>query len=80
MLEFLRRLVERFTSPPIEPVPKALPKPAIRECCQNPDNLVRSHYGPDKTMDMCKVCGARHYILRAEPGKIAGKGMPVGKK
>lgn len=72
MLEFLRRLLGYPEPPQIEPAPK----PGRRECCQNPENLVRSHYGPDKTMDMCKVCGARHFVFRAEPGKMGVKLTP----
>jgi len=68
MIEFLRRLFRPAPEPPqVEPVSEPEPEP---RCCDDPENLVRSHYGPDKIMDMCKVCGRRHFRFKAEPGKI----------
>ncbi len=52
----------------------------IKSCCQKAENLVRSRLGPDLTMDTCQVCGAKHYRLKAEPGKIGTKGMPIGRQ
>lgn len=75
MIEWLRSLFQPAPEPPqIEPEPKPEPE----RCCDNPENLVRSHYGPDKVMDMCKICGRRHFRFTAEPGKIGVTLTPPG--
>ncbi len=53
---------------------------AIRSCCQKPENLERKRLAPDLVVDICKICGAKHYTLKAEPGKLGTKGMPIGKR
>ena len=55
-------------------------RPRIRPCCQEPENLMRSRLGPDSVVDICRVCGARHFRLKAEPGKLGTKGMPIGRR
>lgn len=53
---------------------------AVKSCCQKAENLERSRLGPDLVVDTCKVCGAKHYTLKAEPGKLGVELKPLGKQ
>lgn len=71
--EFFRRILRR---PPPLPPHLAARKP----CCQESDNLVRSLYGADRIMDMCRVCGGRHFRMMARPGKLTGEIKPLRRR
>lgn len=53
---------------------------AIKPCCRKAENLVRTHLGPDRHIDKCRVCGARHFRIKAEPGSMGLRIKPLGKK
>lgn len=50
--------------------------PQIKSCCQKAENLVRTRLRPDLVVDVCKVCGCRHFGLKVEPGKMGIRLMP----
>lgn len=41
-----------------------------KECCRKPENLEEVQDGPDRKILTCRVCGCRHFHLKAEPGVI----------
>ena len=57
---------------------------APHECCRTPGNvpLVPDH--PDARPErgcvvrVCRVCGARHFEVNAEPGRLGLRGVPAG--
>lgn len=53
---------------------------AIKPCCRKAENLVRSRLKPDLTVDTCQLCGARHFRLKADPGKMGVRLAPLGKR
>lgn len=53
---------------------------AIKPCCQKPENLVRKRLKPDLVVDVCKVCGAKHYTLKADAGKLGAELKPLGNR
>lgn len=46
---------------------------ASRDCCKQKDNLVRKDTSPTTCTNTCRVCGANHYYMRAEPMDLLGK-------
>lgn len=56
---------------PAEALAKPTAKPP-RECCRDPRNLGRVHRTGmrGQTFRRCRVCGARHFELVAEPGHL----------
>lgn len=58
--------------------------PKARACCRTPGNVpvVPDHPDarPDRgfTVRVCRVCGARHFELQAEPGHVGLMGRRVG--
>lgn len=56
---------------------------AKNTCCQDVVNLEdrtteHSNGRPDLTVLVCRVCGARHFTLRVDPGQIGLKGALLG--
>jgi hypothetical protein len=47
-------------------------------CCEDAANLVvkTDPERPELTIRVCQVCGARHFVLKAEPGVL---GLKVGR-
>lgn len=45
----------------------------VRECCKRPGTLKKLDLGGDSTILVCMVCGANHYHMLAEIGKIGLK-------
>jgi hypothetical protein len=46
-----------------------------KPCCEDAANL-KANVDPDRpslTIHVCQVCGARHFVLKAEPGMIGVK-------
>lgn len=41
-----------------------------KPCCQQSSNLTRQQVQPDLTIDVCSVCGCRHFVLKADPGRF----------
>lgn len=54
--------------------PKIAPnKSTIKECCQDTDNLERHRVSDDKIIDVCKVCGCRHFKFYCKPPVLGTK-------
>lgn len=59
-------------------------KRAPRECCRTPGNVPIVENHPDAKPDrglvvrVCKVCGARHFELTADPGQLGMRGAAIG--
>jgi hypothetical protein len=52
---------------------------AVKECCTKPENLEERPSGkPDLALRVCKVCGARHFELTVDMGKLGLEGGKVG--
>lgn len=49
-----------------------------KECCQKADNLVPHQGRPDLTVNVCKVCGCRHFELVIDPGQFGLMGAGMG--
>lgn len=48
---------------------------ARQECCQPAaGNLRVTEKRDDLTVNTCKVCGSRHFVLKVDPGKLGLKG------
>lgn len=39
----------------------------VKECCLNADNLQESKLSEDLTVQTCRECGCRHFLLTADP-------------
>lgn len=50
----------------------------IRPCCRDPENLARTRLGRDAVVNICQVCGARHFVFKAEPGEMGAELKPLG--
>ena len=62
----------------------------LRECCKDPKNMEREYVftvSEDgsknidenaETLNVCKVCGRRHFRIAADPGQIGVQGLPTG--
>ena len=48
-------------------------KPGVRECCKRPGTLKKLDMPGDSTILVCMVCGAKHYHMLAETGKLGLK-------
>ncbi len=48
-----------------------------RDCCRQTENLVPYQERPDLLVNKCKVCGARHFELTIDPGKLGLVGAPL---
>lgn len=48
-------------------------RPGVPVCCQDPANLDRIRLAADAIMDTCRICGRRHFRIRAEPGSLGVK-------
>jgi hypothetical protein len=50
-----------------------------KACCQDATNLDRSTDPgrPDVVIRICRVCGARHITLRADPGRLGLSGAAL---
>lgn len=42
----------------------------MRPCCQEPENRRIVAREPDRVVEQCLVCGAKHIELVCEPGKF----------
>jgi len=53
----------------------------MNDCCKNPDNLYRRENDPEEApseiIKRCKVCGARHFELTVDPGRLGLKGTDI---
>lgn len=50
-------------------------------CCRMPFNIEQvDDPRPDVLIERCTKCGRRHYILKADPGRIGVAGAPAGGK
>ena len=45
----------------------------MKPCCQEQANRVVVEQRGEATIEQCKVCGCKHYEMRAEPGVIFAK-------
>ena len=54
----------------------------MNSCCKVKENLYQLENdpdaGPSETIDRCKVCGARHFMLTVDPGSLGLKGVSIG--
>lgn len=48
-----------------------------KECCSQPKNLTETQERPDLTVQVCQVCGCRHFELTINPGKIGIQGKQI---
>ena len=48
-----------------------------KECCQKVENLELRLYRPDLVINVCKVCGCRHFELTVDPGKLRLRGQSL---
>jgi len=48
-----------------------------KECCKQPENLVPKQERPDLFINVCKVCGCRHFELTVDPGKLGLRGQSL---
>ena len=46
----------------------------MKECCKKQENRVPVELRNAMMVEKCKVCGCKHYEMRAEPGVIFAKG------
>lgn len=50
----------------------------MRACCQKQENRADPvRLSESLVVAMCRVCGAKHYEMEVEPGKILGDGAEV---
>jgi len=49
-----------------------------KECCKQLENLLPHQERPDLIINVCKVCGCRHFELTIDPGKIGLRGGNIG--
>ena len=47
----------------------------MKECCKNPENRERL----SDTQERCKICGAKHYKIKAESGRLGVRLSSLGK-
>jgi hypothetical protein len=45
----------------------------MKECCQKQENRVDVELRSGMIVQQCKVCGCKHYEMRADPGVIFAK-------
>ncbi len=50
----------------------------MNECCKDKSNLERKEESHDRALDVCRVCGNRHFRMLAEPGQIGAEIKPLG--
>lgn len=54
-------------------------RPGVRKCCKILENMERMHHEkPEMIKTRCKICGANHYRLMAEPGLLGAQINPLG--
>jgi metal-dependent amidase/aminoacylase/carboxypeptidase family protein len=46
----------------------------VKECCKDVDNLVMTHLTKDELVNVCKVCGCRHFELTVDPIQLGIRG------
>jgi hypothetical protein len=51
------------------------PKP--NECCNKSENLKPQQLRPDLVVNVCQVCGRRHFEMTVDPGKFGVVGAPL---
>jgi len=52
-------------------------KDNVKDCCKQPENLVPHQDRPELLVNVCKVCGCRHFELTLEPGVLGVVGAPA---
>lgn len=48
-----------------------------KDCCKQLENLVPHQERPDLMINICKVCGCRHFELTVDPGKLGLSGKTI---
>lgn len=46
----------------------------MKNPCCTPTNITVTTPQPDRRVEVCKVCGAKHVTLKADPGRFVAKG------
>lgn len=46
---------------------QAILKSGADDCCKQADNLQRHAIAPDRTINVCRACGRRHFWFQVEP-------------
>ena len=48
-----------------------------KDCCKDPENLELTQVNTDLLVNVCKVCGCRHFELTVDPGKLGMVGAKL---
>lgn len=48
------------------------------DCCKKPENYSTEIGITEQSFEKCKVCGCRHFVVKAESGKTGLVGVPLG--
>jgi hypothetical protein len=46
----------------------------VKDCCKDTDNLELTRLNQDEVVNVCKVCGCRHFELTVDPIRLGIKG------
>lgn len=47
---------------------------SIKPCCQAPEHRETEHDTPTLTVERCRICQCRHYVLRVDPVRVGVEG------
>jgi hypothetical protein len=50
----------------------------MNDCCKDKSNRVVVPISEDRSCDVCRSCGARHFRMQADPGIIGLRGRDLG--